>query len=314
MISEKGVSSAEIAKNAVADELLIRRLLLTLTASGFVAEHGDDLYGATSYTNHLSQRTTVGTDKFLFDFYMPLQGKAPKFLQQTGFQNPSDAKHGEVFPFFLLPGNEEVFDNAQTFFEGDRGSRPSWVEWFPVKEKLLQGYNTKTQLPVDVGGGRGHDITEFHERFPQNTGKLILQDQQPVLDTAADLPACVEKVPIDFFEESRSVYYRARIYFMKLVMHDYSDEDCLEILRNVKAAMTAGYSYLVINDFILPDVGCNLLSAQWDLMMMLVMSGLERTETQWKTLMNAAGLEIEGLYQPSGDGQGIIVAKLQWPN
>lgn len=97
-------------------------------------------------------------------------------------------------------------------------------------------------------------------------------------------------------------------------MHDYSDQDCLKILRNVKNAMTAGYSYLVINDFILPDVGCNLLSAQWDLVMMLVMSGLERTEGEWKTLMEAAGLEIEGLYQPPGDGQGIIVANLQRAN
>lgn len=73
-------------------------------------------------------------------------------------------------------------------------------------------------------------------------------------------------------------------------------------------------SYLVINNFILPDVGFNLLSAKWDLMMMLVMSGLERTESQWKMLMEAAGLEIEGLYQPLGDGQGVIVANLQWEN
>ncbi|KAK8063597.1 S-adenosyl-L-methionine-dependent methyltransferase [Apiospora saccharicola] len=56
------------------------RLLRTLTASGFVTEYGDGLYGATPYTKHPSQRQTVGTIKFLFDFYVPLQGKAPGFL------------------------------------------------------------------------------------------------------------------------------------------------------------------------------------------------------------------------------------------
>ncbi|KAK7911879.1 O-methyltransferase [Apiospora marii] len=257
-----------------------------------------------------------------FDFYMPLQGKAPEFLQQTDFQDPSDARHGliqhtyqmdkEFFPYMLLPGNEELHDNTQTFFEGDRGSRPSWVEWFPVDEKLVKGSSTETPLLVDITGGRGHDTTEFHKKYPQNTGRLFLQDQQPVLDTASKLSACIGKVPIDFFEESP--IHGARIYFMKFIMHDYSDEDCLRILKTVKTAMTPGYSYLVINDFILPDVGCNLLSAQWDLMMMLIMSGLERTESQWMTLMEAAGLEVEGLYQPPGDGQGIIVAKLQWAN
>ncbi|KAK7993657.1 hypothetical protein PG989_007038 [Apiospora arundinis] len=319
MITESGVSAAEIAKNTGADELLIRRLLRTLTASGFVAEQGDGLYGTTPYTKHLSQRTTIGTVKFLFDMYMPITGKAPAFLQDTSYQNPNDAKHGilqytqqtdkEVFPWMLLPENKELFDNAQTFFEGDRGSRPSWVEWFPVQEKLLKGCSSETPVLVDVAGGRGHDITEFHEKFPQEAGRLVLQDQQPVLDSATDLPASIEKIPIDFYKDVP--IEGSRIYFMKFVMHDYSDEDCLRIIQNVKAAMTEGYSYLVINDFIIPDVGCSLLPAQWDLMMMLVMSGLERTESQWKTLIDAAGLKLEGLYQPPGDGQGIIVAKLK---
>ncbi|KAK8029829.1 O-methyltransferase [Apiospora rasikravindrae] len=318
MVSETGVSAAEIAQNTGADELLIRRLLRTLTASGFVAEKGDGLYGATPYTKQLSERTTIGTIEFLFDFYMPMQGKALGFLQETKYQNPSDPKHGilqhtyqtdkEAFPFLLLPENKGLFDKAQTFFEGDRGSRPSWVEWFPVQEKLIRGYDTQAPLLVDVAGGRGHDVTEFHQKFPHVTGKLILQDQQPVLDTATELPACIEKAPIDFFKDIPIKC--ARIYFMKFVMHDYSDEDCLRILQNVKPAMTRDYSYLVINDFILPDVGCSLLAAQWDLMMMLSMSGLERTESQWKSLMGVAGLEVEGLYQPPGDGQGVILARL----
>ncbi|KAK7964061.1 S-adenosyl-L-methionine-dependent methyltransferase [Apiospora saccharicola] len=195
MISEKGVSAAEIAKNTGADEL----------------------WPVWCHAVHQASKSAPDCR----DHQIP-----------TGFQNPSDAKHGvlqhtyqtdkEVFPFFLLPGNEEIFDNA----------RPSWVEWFPVEEKSLQGYSTETPLLVDVAGGRGHDITELHRKFPQNTGKLILQGQQPVLNTAAELPACIEKVSIDFFK-----------------------------------------------DVPVDDVGCNLLSAQWDLIIMLVMSGLERTES-----------------------------------
>lgn len=74
--------------------------------------------------------------------------------------------------------------------------------------------------------------------------------------------------------------------------------------------MSKGYSYLVINEFVLPDQGCPLISAQWDLMMMIFMSSMERSESQWRALIGKAGLQVEGLYQPPGDGQGIIVATL----
>lgn len=97
---------------------------------------------------------------------------------------------------------------------------------------------------------------------------------------------------------------------MKFILHDWSDENCLTILRNVSASMTKGYSQLVIGDFILPDKGCSLISAHSDLQMMIFMAAMERSDTQWRDLMKKAGLQIEGLYQPPGDGQGIIVATL----
>lgn len=119
----------------------------------------------------------------------------------------------------------------------------------------------------------------------------------------------IEKVALDFFQEAPA--RGARIYFLKFILHDFSDADCLRILTHIKQAMTHGYSYIVINDFILPETGCHQLPAQWDLMMMMYMSGHERTESQWKALMDAAGLGIEGTYQPPGDGQGILVATLR---
>lgn len=209
-----------------------------------------------------------------------------------------------------LPGNESFWDDANTFFEGDRGSRPSWFTWFPAQEKLINGASSdpKDILMVDIAGGRGHDLLEFHNQYPNSPGRLVLQDQQPVLDSASDLPARIEKVGIDFW--AQQPVPGARVYFMKFIMHDYADPDCVRILRNVAASMKKGYSYLVINDFILPDEGCSLLPAQWDLMMMCFLAAFERTVSQWKTLLKAAGLSLEGLYQPPGDGQGIIVATL----
>ena len=97
---------------------------------------------------------------------------------------------------------------------------------------------------------------------------------------------------------------------MKFVLHDYQDEQCLRILENVKASMKEGYSYLVINEFIIPSTGCTRFPAQFDLLMMMALTSLERTEIEWKSLLERAGLALEGLYQPPCEGQGIIVATL----
>lgn len=80
----------------------------------------------------------------------------------------------------------------------------------------------------------------------------------------------------------------ARIYFLKFIMHV---KDCLRVLENVKIAMEEGYSYLVIEEFILPDEGCSLLPAEWDLMMMIYLCGMERTRSHWEALFKRADLE-----------------------
>ncbi|KAJ8131044.1 hypothetical protein O1611_g2585 [Lasiodiplodia mahajangana] len=313
------ISSTEIAKNGRVDEILIRRLLRVLTAAGFVAEKGDGLYGPTHWTVHINSRLAQGMIKFMYDASMLPIAQGPNWLNDIGYRNPVDPRHGmfqaanhtalPIFEWLTVPKNKDIWDNANTFFEGDRGSRPSWLTWFPAKEKFFpEGHQHDTPLLVDVAGGRGHDLMEFLAKYPDEPGPFVLQDQEPVLESALSLSPKVEKRAFDLFQDPP--VKAARIYFMKFVLHDYADEQCIQILRNVKASMIQGHSYLVINDFILPDTGCGLLQSQWDLMMMVLLSSMERSETQWRTLLESAGLSIEGIYSPPGDGQGIIVATL----
>ncbi|OTB07280.1 hypothetical protein M426DRAFT_86473 [Hypoxylon sp. CI-4A] len=80
---------------------------------------------------------------------------------------------------------------------------------------------------------------------------------------------------------------------MKFIQHDYTDQQCLLILKNVMASMKKGYSYLIINDFILRDVGCSLLPAEWDLIMITAIASIKRSESQWKNLIKEARLSLE---------------------
>lgn len=64
-------------------------------------------------------------------------------------------------------------------------------------------------LLVDIGGGRGHDLLEFRNRFPEAPGKLVLEDLPSVIDEvrdAQDLNAGdVDAVPYDFFAGQQPV-------------------------------------------------------------------------------------------------------------
>jgi hypothetical protein len=61
----------------------------------------------------------------------------------------------------------------------------------------------------------------------------------------------------------------ARAYFLHHILHDWSDKYCLQILKQLRDAMTPGYSKLIIHELVLPDVGATELQARFDLTMMV---------------------------------------------
>lgn len=63
---------------------------------------------------------------------------------------------------------------------------------------------------------------------------------------------------------------------MKFILHDWNDELCLKLLKNVKAGMKKSYSTLVVEDFILPVKGASLLPAMWDMEMMALLSAMDK--------------------------------------
>lgn len=94
---------------------------------------------------------------------------------------------------------------------------------------------------------------------------------------------------------------------MHSVLHDWPDKGCLPILENIKAAMKPGYSRLLINENVIPDVGANWESTCLDVMMSCLVSAKERTRDEWVLLLERdAGLKITGIY-PVGSGVESII-------
>lgn len=100
-----------------------------------------------------------------------------------------------------------LFQDFNLFMGHTMGARGYWHEWYDVKERLLSGYDQApgSALLVDVGGGKGHDLTAFSTKFCNTSGayegKLVLQEIPQVLEAIAetDLGPNIRKMVHDFF-------------------------------------------------------------------------------------------------------------------
>jgi len=66
-------------------------------------------------------------------------------------------------------------------------------------------------------------------------------------------------------------------------------------------------SRIFIDEFVVSDVNAQRLATELDLMMMLTLGGAERTERQWRALIDEAGLKIKEIFTYNkDDGSSII--------
>lgn len=178
-----------------------------------------------------------------------------------------------------------------------KGAGVPWFDYYPVTEKLVVN-SASDPLLVDVGGGQGHNLITFKEKFPNITGRLIVQDLPVVVRDIHTLPSGIEAMRYDFFEPQP--VQRAKAYYMRHVLHDWPDKQARSILDNVKLGM-GPKSVLLIDEDVLPEVGVPLLSAQMDTAMMVSFSSLERTTAQYEKLLKEAGFIIVSVRaQPGG--------------
>jgi len=99
------------------------------------------------------------------------------------------------------PAEKKNFDN---FMQARlHPSIPKWFDIYDAQSELAAAKDTDSKaLIVDIGGGKGHDIALFAERFPTLPGELILQDLAQTFESG--LVASRDKVTImahDFFTE-----------------------------------------------------------------------------------------------------------------
>lgn len=166
------------------------------------------------------------------------------------------------------------------------------------------------QSMVDIGGGRGLLLSAILQANVGLRGILfdlphVVASAVPQLETAGVTSRC-ERVGGNFFE---SVPQGHEVYLLSHILHDWDDESCLRILKCCKQAMTA-QSKLLITDAIIPPPDDSRYQGKLsDIQMLLVLTGKERTEIEFRTLIESAGLRVNRII-PTAAPEFIIEVML----
>ena len=140
----------------------------------------------------------------------------------------------------------------------------------------------------DVGGSAGVIAGAVKESAP-HINALSLDLPSLTADVSKAPQPGVQYVGGDFFESVPP----ADVYSMKHILHDWPDDKCITILRNIHKAMQ-GDGSLIIVEAILPELGdtSSGMAKAVDLVMLNVASGKERTASEWKQLFANGGFRV----------------------
>ncbi|WP_017594859.1 methyltransferase [Nocardiopsis potens] len=143
---------------------------------------------------------------------------------------------------------------------------------------------------VDVGGGDGAVLEAVLARHQHVIGVLL--DRRGTLEPAR------ERL-LHFVAEGRCSLVEGdfldgvpegEVHILSRVLHNWDDARARRILANCRAAMPAGGGRVLVAERILPDGSHPWLSVAFDLHMMVMTGGAERTSAEYGALLRSAGL------------------------
>ncbi|KAK7354872.1 hypothetical protein VNO80_20424 [Phaseolus coccineus] len=157
-----------------------------------------------------------------------------------------------------------------------------------VMKKVLESYEGFEGIKrlVDVGGGLGININLITSKYPHIHG--INFDLPHVIQNAPSYPG-VEHVGGDMFENVP----KGDAIFMKWIVHNWSDEHCVKVLKNCYDAIPDDGKVIVV-EAVLPKIpetsNAYKEVSQMDVLMMTQhQGGKERCEEEFMILARAAG-------------------------
>ncbi len=292
-------SAADLAKTIGADPGALYRLMRATACVGIFAEGPDGKFSQTPMSEVLTRDANPSL------LALAIMGQAEwhsrgweqvEYCVRTGKQFSEKVYGVPMFKFFEQnPAEAQIFQDAMTSI--------STIDSPAVANAYsFNGINSI----VDIAGGHGLLLATILARNPHMKG--ILYDLPHVVKGAAEGPLkpVMDRCTFASGDMFSSVPAGADAYIMKHIIHDWTDEACIKILKACRKAVNAGGKLLVVDCVI--QSGNDFSPGKFlDLQMLIFPGGQERTESQFKDLLTAAGWRLNRVI-PTAAADSIVEA------
>jgi O-methyltransferase domain/Dimerisation domain len=158
---------------------------------------------------------------------------------------------------------------------------------------LLSAYDfSEANHITDIGGGSGALLTAILDTSPHVEGKLF--DLASVIERARAKSRSEhvrDRLKFESGDFFQAIPGGADIYLLKHIIHDWEDDQAREIFRRCRQGM-ARDSRLLLIETIITEGNSPSFAKLLDLHMLVWPGGLERTEEQYRALLESAGLSL----------------------
>ena len=208
-----------------------------------------------------------------------------------------------------IPSRWSEYPDANSIFRAVMGTAPA-EDYTPIASAWDFSH---ANVVADLGGGAGSLILAVLHLYPHLRGMLV--DREASVEAArarfAD-QAISSRCKLLAADLTQSVPGGADVYMLKHFLHGCDDAEAITILVNCRVVIPASGRLLVI-EFILPPLVNHADrrlegSLMSDLNMLVVTGGRERSELEWKALLEAAGFLLFAV-TPCGNDMGIVEAR-----
>ena len=279
-----GETARSLAVALGLNENALSRLMDGCTGLGLLSKRGQHYYNtglASTYLRRDSPDTLAGyilySDQALFSLWNQLDSA---IKEGSNRWQPVFGGQGALFDHFF-----RTSESRATFLSGMHGlgllSSPEIVRVFNLH---------RFGHLVDLGGGTGHLAIAACERYGNLRATIF--DLPAVVEHARPhiaASSAAERISVlagDFFEEPLPA---ADLYAVGRILHDWPESRIRTLLAKIHAALPPGGAVLVAES-VLDEDGAGPVSTQMQSLNMLVCTeGRERTETEYRALLETAG-------------------------
>jgi hypothetical protein len=281
------VSSDEVARRVKANPDYLYRIMRLLASEGVFEEKPGRMFALTPMSDLLRvdkqgsfQPFTVHNSEAGFEAVLEL------LVGVTQGLVPFERRFGKHL-FSWMRERPERIAQIERGWQG--------LHW-PETDAVLTHYDfSGIRRLADIGGGHGDVLIGFLQGDARRSGVIFdapqVAEQVGAKIRSLGLSERCDVVGGDFF---KAVPVNADAYFLRHILHDWNDEECSTILRNIASTAQAGNRLLIAECLVkapnVPDIG-----KLFDIEMMLYLSGRERTVEEYKKLLEAAGFEFSGV-------------------